>query len=1219
MMDNEHNDRNTPIKLEPLTPQYLEEEHEVYVSALEEALLDDRVKNIALSGIYGVGKSSILRKLAEILGDRVIEISLSTLAPIGLKLEESSVPSQAATPTNRIQQEIVKQLLYREQTSKAPASRFRKIEKFSWVYATGVGVLVGIVLTLSFMLAGWDQQLAERFAKENADLRIVDCVIFMTLIALIVLFQLLIHGKLRIKHLSAGAAAITLDDASVSYFDQYLDEIVYFFQVEKYDVVVFEDIDRFDDAHIFETLKSLNRIINHVPKIKKPIRFIYAIKDSIFDQECISKQSVNHDKFDEGSVDPARAEIERANRTKFFDVIIPVVPFITQATARNVAFQIMDVPEFNVDVKLVDLAGRYVPDMRLLKNVRNEFMIFRKQIMASCGKELGLDESHLFAMVLYKNTHLSDFERIRLGVSRFDLLYSFSRNLIEYNIAELESKKREARECVAVQDSIVERAKRLGSKLILLMKRFATFAQFSYEGYSEHYEFKGQIVDDVYAVEFWQLVATANDDDELTWYRGSSPNLKLTRRELVEELGGEFDPDRWKVEAETSLNDKLQQIDDDINFLRGAGFADLIERSDFTVQESDSDESSSFRCVVEKLFGSGLAFELIRLGYLDMNYALYSSTYRSNRVSVRAMNYIIHHINSNQMNVHYLLDSSEVEAILSQYGEERMREAVFYNISILDWLFKHDSCSADRLIASLDEGGPKQLAFLNAYFASGSQPELLLRRLVFLSVNALMYLIQRLEIDEQTRAKYVDIVLLDERCAEQAISAEVSSYLVNNYSYLAACTEVLSQIQAERVADFFAHANIKFPNLIPIGSALASVLVERDMYEITRNNLLVVIGNSDSGVGLDLIRKSSLGAYRYVVKNIKDYLKILDPSDSSVGDPNEFVSLLEDLSACDDVYLDGVIQAAHGCQVEDLHDISDGLWPFLALYNKVVPSFENVYSYIQMYSADDALGSFLAAAGAVEHCEAVLEVDKQMLAQTILAYADECISAPLRVQLVKSLALADFVDVDTIRPERGRLFALLLRESVIEDNERSYRRLISVDWISRSEFISASSEFVNYMTPDLVGADLWNLLSCVSVPDDVKRCIVINADRYCEFASTDALCELARLAVGFNLSISFSLVTTMANVGVDSGHVLQLLTPHLDNVSREELFSVLCDLGDPYASLVQSRRPGFVISYSDATVLLLDRLIAFGVVISYERRGDSVEVDFGHELNSEVI
>ena len=48
-MDNEHNDRNTPIKLEPLTPQYLEEEHEVYVSALLDVIKDENVHNIALS------------------------------------------------------------------------------------------------------------------------------------------------------------------------------------------------------------------------------------------------------------------------------------------------------------------------------------------------------------------------------------------------------------------------------------------------------------------------------------------------------------------------------------------------------------------------------------------------------------------------------------------------------------------------------------------------------------------------------------------------------------------------------------------------------------------------------------------------------------------------------------------------------------------------------------------------------------------------------------------------------------------------------------------------------------------------------------------------------------------------------------------------------------------------------------------------------------------
>ena len=70
-------------------------------------------------------------------------------------------------------------------------------------------------------------------------------------------------------------------------------------------------------------------------------------------------------------------EMERANRTKFFDVIIPVVPFVSQATARNLAYDVMGTHGFDVDPWLLDLAGSYLPDMRLLKNVRNEFAIFR--------------------------------------------------------------------------------------------------------------------------------------------------------------------------------------------------------------------------------------------------------------------------------------------------------------------------------------------------------------------------------------------------------------------------------------------------------------------------------------------------------------------------------------------------------------------------------------------------------------------------------------------------------------------------------------------------------------------------------------------------------------------------------------------------------------------------------------------------------------------------
>ena len=44
------------------------------------------------------------------------------------------------------------------------------------------------------------------------------------------------------------------------------------------------DLDGDEDSGIFETLRALNTLLNASPQIEKPIRFIYAIKDSIFDR-----------------------------------------------------------------------------------------------------------------------------------------------------------------------------------------------------------------------------------------------------------------------------------------------------------------------------------------------------------------------------------------------------------------------------------------------------------------------------------------------------------------------------------------------------------------------------------------------------------------------------------------------------------------------------------------------------------------------------------------------------------------------------------------------------------------------------------------------------------------------------------------------------------------------------------------------------------------------
>lgn len=123
----------TDIELRSLAPEYIDDHHKTYVSRLNAAASDSRNKNIALTGRYGTCKSSILDEFTKgqetpqaetfdrkASGDKstkgkgkkrgkrkpspkkVLRISINTLEP-----------DKGEDLTNRIQKELVKQLVYR--------------------------------------------------------------------------------------------------------------------------------------------------------------------------------------------------------------------------------------------------------------------------------------------------------------------------------------------------------------------------------------------------------------------------------------------------------------------------------------------------------------------------------------------------------------------------------------------------------------------------------------------------------------------------------------------------------------------------------------------------------------------------------------------------------------------------------------------------------------------------------------------------------------------------------------------------------------------------------------------------------------------------------------------------------------------------------------------------------------------------------------------------
>ena len=114
------------MQLRSLAPRYEPEQHDVYVNALVDALREDGIRNVALTGAYGTGKSSVLQRLSEMeeFRERTLELSLSTVGVTETRPEGESDANPAAwTKTNLIQKEIVKQILYRDAPEKTRGSR----------------------------------------------------------------------------------------------------------------------------------------------------------------------------------------------------------------------------------------------------------------------------------------------------------------------------------------------------------------------------------------------------------------------------------------------------------------------------------------------------------------------------------------------------------------------------------------------------------------------------------------------------------------------------------------------------------------------------------------------------------------------------------------------------------------------------------------------------------------------------------------------------------------------------------------------------------------------------------------------------------------------------------------------------------------------------------------------------------------------------------------
>ena len=251
----------------------------VYSAALTEATSNPRVMNIALTGPYGSGKSSIIKSFLKRYNRPVLQISLAAFMP-------EAVSTGAPVGKQEIERSILQQMLYGADANRLPLSRFKRIQSPGrWSGFASLFIVVGIV-------ALW-HLIQKREAIMTGDFFTpLDLTNWYNLLAFTIggLFLWLAFHQIYVASFGISLKSVSLKDIEItpkaateeSILNRHLDEIIYFFQSTKYDLVVIEDLDRFNNADIFVTLREINSLVNANVGVKRRIRFLYALRDDMF-------------------------------------------------------------------------------------------------------------------------------------------------------------------------------------------------------------------------------------------------------------------------------------------------------------------------------------------------------------------------------------------------------------------------------------------------------------------------------------------------------------------------------------------------------------------------------------------------------------------------------------------------------------------------------------------------------------------------------------------------------------------------------------------------------------------------------------------------------------------------------------------------------------------------------------------------------------------------
>lgn len=887
----------------------------VYEEAIDYVFDNSDIKNVAISGPYSAGKSSILASYKKKHSDlNFLHISLAHF-----KLPEQEEETEVKESV--LEGKILNQLIHQISSEKIPQTNFRvkkAVDEKSIIKPTIEIVLFFVAIVYFACFDTWKSYvntLPDNLFKSILRLSTYQYALMLDGFLIVTLLLFIVYALIRLQKNKNVLRKLNLqgneieifEESDDSYFDKYLNEVLYLFENVDADVIVFEDMDRFSANRIFERLREVNTLANIQlqKENKRVLRFFYLLRDDIF----VSK-----------------------DRTKFFDYIIPVVPVVDGSNSYDQFIVQLEKSSYleRLDKNFLQGLSLYIDDMRLLKNIYNEFVIYFNRLNI-----IELDCNKMLAIITYKNLFPRDFSDLQLNKGFVYTLFNKKDEFINSEIEEIEK-------------AVAKRQERISSikdeHLMSVRELNAVFAYKYLRGYA------------------WQN----KNDNELSsfvmnYLNGSNKTEYISRKKILD--------DKLSGNSE-KLQHEILDLEQDAIEIKNKPLYQIITRDNidriFAIKSTNEIGSVTDFNEIKSSGYFDLLKYLIRNGYIDETYADYMTYFYENSLSRVDKTFLRSITDKRAKEYTYKLENPKL--VVSRLRLVDFDQEEILNFDLFTYLLRTSHVEyLARLINQLKD--TNNFKFIGAYFDTTVDLPTYIK---YLNLNwpesFSIALKEKLLTENQLRKYSIFSLYYSDDNIIELVNKEscLRDYISNARDYLA-----IDNPDIDRLIHCFKLLGVCFIGFdyAKLNMRLFYAVYENSLYKINTDNLRLIhteiLGEENyedvvhKNYTLLLLHPDS-AITKYVNQNINEYFSVvLQISGGTILDEENVADAVLNNSELTTEYKQSYISAL-STTITSIKEIADSsLWSSLLDANIVQCSECNIMDYFNGKKLDETLVSYI--------------------------------------------------------------------------------------------------------------------------------------------------------------------------------------------------------------------------------------------------------------------